>query len=138
MLGFRFAPRLRSATEQYLYTVAPTLVAEPLTRLMKGAVDTGLIRENRDKMRRLAASIRHGRESAALIIRKLAAIPARIVQPGPFAELGKLKQTLFVLQYLPDEALQQRIQRELNKGETMYALPRRELKAKRFRIVGKP
>lgn len=38
--------------------------------------------------------------------------------------MGKLKRTIFVLQYLQDKALRQRIRRGLNKGEAIYALAR--------------
>lgn len=124
MLGFRFAPRLRSAAEQYLYTVNPISVAEPLQPLLKGTVDTDLIHENWAEMRRLAASIRHGQVSAALIMRKLVAYPRQHRLAQAFSEVGKLERSLFLLQYLPDEAWQQHIRRELNKGEAIHALAR--------------
>jgi len=75
MLGFRFAPRIRSITEKYLFTVKPLTVDEVLQPLLKGTVEEGLIIHNWDESRRLAASIRHGTASASLIMRKLASYP---------------------------------------------------------------
>lgn len=68
MLGFQFSPRIRSITEQYLFTVEPTIVDASLQHLIKGQVEVELIKQNWDEMRRLAASIRHGAVSASLNI----------------------------------------------------------------------
>ncbi len=124
MLGFRFAPRLRSITKQYLFTVKPVTLDPSLQQLVKGQVEANLVREDWDHMRRLAASIRHSTVSASLIMRKLAAYPRQNQLAQAFTEVGKLERTLFVLQYLQDKALQNRTRRELNKGEAIHALGR--------------
>lgn len=105
MLGFRFAPRLRSIVEQYLYTVEPMMVDAAVQHLIKGQVDGALITQNWDEMRRLAASIRHGTVSAALIMRKLAAYPKQNRLAQAFNEMGKLERTIHVLSYLQDPML---------------------------------
>jgi TnpA family transposase len=122
MLGFRFAPRIRSIAEQYLYTVEPMAVDGAVQHLIRGQVDGALITQNWDEMRRLAASIRHGTVSAALIMRKLAAYPKQNRLAQAFNEMGKLERTIHILSYLQDPTLQQRIQRGLNKGEALHAL----------------
>jgi len=124
MLGFRFAPRIRAITEQYLFTVEHIDVQTAIEHLMKGPVDVALITENWDAMQRLAASIRQGRTSAALIMRKLASYPRQNQLALAFNEVGKLERTVFVLEYMLDESLQRRQRLGLNKGESVHALGR--------------
>jgi len=124
MLGFRFSPRIRSITEQYLFTAEPIDIAEPLKNLIKGQVKNNLVTNNWDQMRRLAASIRHSTVSAALIMRKLAAYPKQNQLAQAFNEVGKLERTVHVLTYLQDPAMQQRVRRGLNQGEAVHSLQR--------------
>ncbi|MCI0579854.1 MAG: Tn3 family transposase [Chloroflexi bacterium] len=124
LLGFRFAPRIRSITEQFLFTVEPLAVAKEVEYLVKGTVNKDLIRDYGDEMGRFAASIRQGTASASLLMRKLAAYPRQSRLAQAFNEMGKLERTLFVLQYLQDKPFRQRIRRGLNKGEAIHHLAR--------------
>jgi TnpA family transposase len=124
LLGFRFAPRIRSITDQYLFSAYPFTPPQIVGHLWKGEVDRGLIRRNWDAHCRLAASIRHGTVSASLIMRKLAAYPRQNELAEALNEIGKLERTAFVLTYWLDPALQQRVRRGLNKGESVYRLAR--------------
>ncbi|MFN2138194.1 MAG: Tn3 family transposase, partial [Candidatus Promineifilaceae bacterium] len=124
LLGFRFAPRIRSITDQYLFSAFPLMPPEAVAHLWKGAVDVDLIRRTWDAHRRIAASIRHGTVSASLIMRKLAAYPRQNDLALALNEIGKLERTAFVLNYWLDPALQQRVRRGLNKGESIYRLAR--------------
>ena len=72
-LGFRFAPRISDLLEQRLYTIGRPGDYGPFTALLKGRAHTRVISRNWDQAARVAASIRHGTVSAALIMRKLAA-----------------------------------------------------------------
>jgi len=75
-LGFRFAPRMRDVLDQRLFTIGrPEQDYGPFTQLLTGRINTRLITENWDEVLRVAASIRRGTVSAALIMRKLAAYP---------------------------------------------------------------
>jgi len=124
LLGFRFAPSIRSMTDQYLYSVEPMLIYGPLAPLYHGAVDTELIDELWDDILRFAASIRHGTASAALMMRKLASYPRQNRLAKAIAEIGKLERTLFILDYLADESLRKRVRAGLNKGELLHDLAR--------------
>jgi TnpA family transposase len=124
LLGFRFSPRIRNVTDQYLFTVEPVTPPDAIAHLLKEPVDCELIRRNWDTLCRLAASIRHGKVSASLIMRKLAAYPRQNELAQALNEIGKLERTVFVLQYWQDETMQQRIRRGLNKGETVFRLAR--------------
>jgi TnpA family transposase len=75
-LGFRFAPRIRDVLDQRLLTIGrPDQDYGPFNQLLTDRINTRLIEDNWDEVLRLAASIRHGTVSAALIMRKLAAYP---------------------------------------------------------------
>jgi TnpA family transposase len=124
LLGFRFAPRIRDITEQYLFTAAPLTPPAAVAHLFKGPADVERIRRNWDGARRVAASIRHGTVSASLLMGKLAAYPRQNELAQALNEIGKLERTAFVLQYWQDLALQQRVRRGLNKGETIFRLAR--------------
>lgn len=124
LLGFRFAPRIRSMTDQYLFSVFPLAPPEAVAHLWKGEVNEVMVRRNWDMQGRLAASIRHGRVSASLSMRKLAAFPRQNELAATLNEVGKLERTVFVLRYWLDPALQQRVRRGLNKGESVFRLAR--------------
>lgn len=53
-------------------------------------------------------------------MRKLAAYPRQNELAEALNEVGKLERTAFVLNYWLDPALQQRVRRGLNKGESIY------------------
>ena len=95
-----------------------------LSTLVCEQVNTKLIREQWDEMRRVASSIRHGTVSASLLMRKLAAYPRQNQVARALTELGKLERTAFLLEYFRDESLRRRILIGLNKGEALHALAR--------------
>lgn len=55
---------------------------------------------------------------------KLAAYPRQNRLAQALYEIGKLEQTLFILDYMTDEALRKRVRAGLNKGELLHALAR--------------
>jgi TnpA family transposase len=109
---------------QYLYSVERATVEDPFAQIYKGVADTDLIEEFWDEAQRFAASIRHGTASAALMMRKLASYPRQNRLAQALYEMGKLERTLFILDYLADEALRKRVRAGLNKGEALHALAR--------------
>jgi TnpA family transposase len=123
-LGYRFAPSIRSMTNQFLYSVEPMLVEGPFAQIYKGTADVDLIEELWDEAQRFMASIRHGTASAALMMRKLASYPRQNRLAQALYEMGQLERTLFILDYLADESLRKRVRAGLNKGELLHALAR--------------
>lgn len=124
LLGIRFAPALRSLTEQHLYSVDPLQLAPPLSNLIKGTVDAELIFDLWDDILRLGSSIRYSKVPASLIMRKLAAYPRQNRLEKALKEMGKLERTMFILDYLLDETLRHRVRLGLNKGESTFSLAR--------------
>ncbi len=124
LLGIRFAPALRSLTEQHLYSVDPIPLDPPLSNLIKGTVDAELIFELWEDILRLGSSIRYSKVPASLIMRKLAAYPRQNRLEKALKEMGKLQRTMFILDYLLDETLRRRVRLGLNKGESAFSLAR--------------
>jgi len=124
LLGFRFAPRISDVLAQRLYTIGRPGDYGPLNTLLKGRVNVRVITANWDEVQRVAASIRHGTVSAALIMRKLAAYPRQNQVAHALHEVGQIEKTAFILELLRDEQLRWRVQRGLNKGELVNSAAR--------------
>ena len=124
-LGFRFAPRIRDVLDQRLFTVGPPEADYgPFSALLRGRINTRLVRETWDDMLRVAASSRHGTVSAALLMRKLAAYPRQNQIARALNEIGQLEKTIFILEYLGDPSLRKRVQRGLNRSEAVNSIAR--------------
>ncbi len=124
LLGFRFAPRLRDLSDSKLYVIGKASQYPKLEKLLRGQINTKIIRENYDDVLRLAHSIREGTASASLIMEKLGSYARQNRLATALREMGRIEKTIFILDYLSSEALRRRIHRGLNKGEAMNALAR--------------
>jgi TnpA family transposase len=123
-LGFRFAPRISNLLEQSLYTIGRPGDYGPFNALLKGRANTRVISRNWEQAARVAASIRHGTVSAALIMRKLAAYPRQNQVAQALHEIGQIEKTIHTLELLRDEQMRHRIERGLNKGELVNSAGR--------------
>lgn len=121
-LGFRFAPRLRDLADSKLYTFEKPDQYPEMEKLLRGRINTKIIRENYNDVLRLAHSIRKGTVSASLIMGKLGSYSRQNSLAATLREMGRIDKTLFILDYISSETLRRRIQRGLNKGEAMNAL----------------
>lgn len=124
LLGFRFAPRLRDLADSKLYTFEKPDQYPEMEKLLRGRINTKIIRENYDDVLRLAHSIRKGTASASLIMGKLGSYSRQNSLAATLREMARINKTLFILDYISSETLRRRIQRGLNKGEAMNALAR--------------
>jgi len=124
LLGFRFAPRLRDIADSKLYSFENPNKYPEMEKLLRGRINTKIIRENYDDVLRLAYSIRKGKVSASLIMGKLGSYSRQNSLATTLREMGRIDKTLFILDYISSETLRRRIQRGLNKGEAMNALAR--------------
>ena len=117
LLGFRFAPRIRSLTDYRLYFVdsPPSTVLDPL---VGGRVSSPRIRKNWEPVLRLAASIQSGTVSASLMLRKLASYPRQNETALALRDVGRLERSLFALEWFEDPELQGRVLAGLNKSES--------------------
>lgn len=124
LLGFHFAPRLRDVADSKLYCIGKSSDYSKLEKLLRGRINTKIIRENYDDVLRLAHSVREGTVSASLIMGKLGSYSRQNSLAIALREMGRIEKTIFILDYISSEALRRRIHRGLNKGEAMNALAR--------------
>lgn len=124
LLGFRFAPRLRDLSDTRLYVIDKPGEFPTIEKLLRGRINTKVILENYDDVLRLAHSIREGKVSGSLIMGKLGSYSRQNRLATALREMGRIEKTIFILDYISNEAIRRRIQRGLNKGEAMNALAR--------------
>lgn len=122
--GFRFAPRLRDLSDTRLYVLDKPGEFPRIEKLLRGRINTKVILENYDDVLRLAHSIREGKVSGSLIMGKLGSYSRQNRLATALREMGRIEKTIFILDYISNEAIRRRIQRGLNKGEAMNALAR--------------
>jgi TnpA family transposase len=124
LLGFGFAPRLRDIKDRRL-SVPPGLRVPPaLEGLTGGAVKIDLIEKHWDELLRLAVSIGAGHVPASDALRRLAAFPRQNGLALALREVGRLRRSAFMLDWLRSPQLRRRVGVGLNKGEARNALAR--------------
>lgn len=124
LLGFKFAPRIRDISDLKLYTFDKPSEFPRIESILKGRINIKVIRENYDDVLRLAYSIREGKVSGSLIMDKLGSYARQNALATALREMGRIEKTIFILDYISNEALRRRIQKGLNKGEAMNGLAR--------------
>lgn len=124
LLGFKFAPRIRDLSDSKLFTIDKASEYPKLEGILRGQINTKVIKENYEGVLRLAHSIREGTVSASLIMGKLGSYSRQNSLATALREMGRIEKTIFILNYISDESLRRKIQRGLNKGEAMNGLAR--------------
>lgn len=124
LLGFRFTPRLAAPLDRTLWTIGRPPSYGPLDPLMKGRVSTRLITAHWEEVKHLAGSIRHGTTPASVLMRKLAAYPRQNQVAQTLGEIGKVEQTLHLIEWFRDETYRRRVEVRLDRHEGANALGR--------------
>lgn len=124
LLGFRFAPRLRDPADSKLFTMNHPNDFPNISSILRGRINTKIIKENYDDVLRVAHSIREGKLSGSLIMGKLGSYARQNKLATALREMGRVEKTIFILDYISNKALRRRVQRGLNKGEAMNGLAR--------------
>ena len=130
LLGFRFAPRIRDLADRRLYSIDHPGTYQTLSPLIAAKVNLKQISRHWDDVLRLASSIKKSSVSASLILGKLAAYPKQNGLAWALREIGRVERTLFLLDWVQNPDLRQRVTQGLNKHELRTCL--------RTRGLGKP
>jgi TnpA family transposase len=123
-VGYEFAPRIAHLADKNLYVPGKASDWPALAALIGGSVSEKVIEREFDEALRLAASIKQGTVTAALILRKLGAYPRQNSLAVGLREIGRIERTLFTLKWLRDPVLRRRVSAGLNKGEARNSLAR--------------
>ena len=122
LLGLQFSPRIRDIGDQQLYRMDRQGTYRHLEPALGGVIQQDLILKHWDDMLRLAGSLKLGWVTASLYIGKLQSYPRQSSLTQALQAYGRLVKTIFILRYLDSEAYRRRINRQLNKGESLHAL----------------
>ncbi len=129
LLGLQLSPRIRDLGKITLYRTGPR--AEFASRypsaghLLTRRLNEDLITDMWDDLLRVAASVKGGHATAALVVGKLCSSRRQLnALAAAIKEYGALRRTVYAARYLADEAYRRRIGRQLNKGENLHALKR--------------
>ena len=95
---------------------------DPLFRV---SIDVALLREQWDPLVRVAASLRARSSPAHVVLDRLAASSPSDRLAKALTMLGRVVKTTYLLRYLHDVAIRDRVHLQLNRGESRHELARR-------------
>lgn len=119
LLGFTFAPRLKTLCKHQLYSFEKRKVYtdKGFTLTPDASIDTKLIEENWDSILRFVATIKLKNTTASQLFKRLNSYSNQHPLYQALKEFGKIIKTLFILRYVDDVELRQSIEKQLNKIE---------------------
>lgn len=123
LVGFLFMPRLADLKDQQLYKLDRQASYSELDTLLRSSVDTDLVRAQWDQLVRVAASLRQRTAPAHAVLQRLANSSNRLSKA--LTALGHIVKTIYILRYLHDPDLRDRVQLQLNRGEARHKLAAR-------------
>ncbi len=124
LLGIRFMPRIKDLKDQQLYRFDKNISHGIFDPLLTKTISLSLIEEQLDQMIRIVASMKNNLCPAHEIIRRLSKGSPSDQISKAFTHLGRLLKTEYILQYITDPQLRNRVYWQLNKGEHRHALAR--------------
>jgi TnpA family transposase len=118
LLGFSFAPRIKSIGKQTIYIFKPKNKADKDWKIQPDkTINDTLIRENWDELLRLVTTIKLKENTASDIFRRLNSYSRQHALYQALKAFGQIIKSLFVLRYIDDLELRQAIEKQLNKVE---------------------
>lgn len=122
LLGYRFAPQLHDLSEKALIRPREDAFYGWLDPLLRHTPPEALITAQWDRLNWLVASLKEYLATPSLLISKLQAArrPDQMLQA--LQEVGRLARTRYILNYLDDPSLRQRVLMGLNRARSLEAL----------------
>jgi len=125
LLGYCFMPRLKDLKDQQLYMMARGQVSARLRPMFRETVNVSLIREQWDQLVRVAASLDDRTAPAHVVLDRLVASSRSDRLAKALTMLGRLVKTIYLLRYLHDPNMRDRVHLQLNRGESRHAVAKR-------------
>jgi TnpA family transposase len=138
MLGRHFAPRIRGLQHQRIYRIDPDKDYGPLKPLVDSwdrTIHLDWICEQWDRMGQFYASLESGHTTASTALKRLVAYSGKNHFYRANRELGRIFKTEYILQFMSDPLVRQRVRRGLLKGEAIHALARQVAYGKQGKIT---
>jgi len=117
LLGIKLLPRIRHWQDLILYRSAPETAYQNIDALFTEVIDWPLSQTHWRDLLQVVLSIKAGKISSAMLLRKLGHDSRKNRLYQAFRELGRVVRTVFLLQYLSDPRLRQQITERTNKVE---------------------
>ena len=119
LLGYSFAPRIKNFKDQQLYSFNSPKEYQTLgyKLLPKRKINEQLIADNWDDILRFIATIKERKTTATQLLKRLSSYSRQHKLYKAIKEFGKIIKTDFLLSYIDDVVLRQRIEKQLNKVE---------------------
>lgn len=124
LLGYKFSPRLADLPDQRFWRLDREADYGALNDLSRHALNERLIAAHWEDMLRLAGSLKLSKVGATSVMRTLQRGGSLSGLGRAVAELGRIEKTLYLLNYVHDEAYRGRILRQLNRGEQRHSVAR--------------
>jgi len=122
LLGIKLMPRIRHWQDLVFYRPDKETRYAHIDALFGDAIDWPLIEQHWRDLLRVVLSIRAGTVLPSTLLRKLGHYSRKNRLYQAFRELGRVVRTVFLLQYLSDLALRERITAATNKAEAYNGL----------------
>ena len=117
LLGIKLMPRIRNWHDLVLYRPSPTTTLDHIDALFTDVIDWELLKTHWQDLLQVVLSIKAGKISSALLLRKLGNYSRKNRLYQAFRELGRVVRTVFLLDYLANPHLRQQITDKTNKVE---------------------
>lgn len=140
MLGRRFAPRIRGLHKQRIYRIDLDRDYGPLEVLLKRrdrTIRMEWICEQWERMGQFYVSLESGHTTASTALKRLAGYSGKNHFYRANRELGRVFKTEYILQYMSDPLVRQRVRRGLLKGEELHALARQVAYGKQGKLTAR-
>lgn len=109
MLGIKLMPRIRNWKDINFYRPDKNTVYQHIDSLFSEAIDWDKIQSHWQDILQVVLSIKTGKVSSAVLLRKLGNYSRKNRLYQAFQELGRVIRTIFLLQYISDLRLRQQI-----------------------------
>ena len=120
LLGFSFAPRIKNFKDQYLYSIKPRkeYIEKKYSLVPRQKINLENIENNWDSILRFLVTIKSKKTSSSQLLKRLTSYSKEHQLYTAIKEFGKIIKTDFLLNYIDDVELRQRIEKQLNKVES--------------------
>ena len=123
MFGIKFAPRIKGISDLRLFYTDE--IDSDIKEYFHRKINFNIIERNFEDILRLIFSIHEGRTSSSFILSKLGSYARKNSLAQALRELGRIEKTIYLIDYFLDADLRHRVQKGLNKGESVNALSRK-------------
>lgn len=124
LLGIDFQPRIKEFHLAKLHGIAGMKIEQQIDYVINAGsnINTQIIEEQWDNILRLVTSIKLKNTIPSQILKRLNSYANQNPLYQALKEFGKVIRTIFLLRYMDDELMRQRIHQQLVKGESLNSL----------------